>query len=186
MADRARQLVPFGLATTKPHHFREMLRVAWRNRDNAGYAWRVLSEGVCDGCALGVAGLHDWTIEGPHVCLTRLALLRLNTMPAADIAPLEDIEAFRRSLNAARGADADAGWDNAQLRELGRLPYPMLRESGAKGFRRITWDEAYPSDSTGFNGSSGGHVPTIVVSAATKAGSSHTFSSGGNWAFKPV
>ncbi len=143
MADRARQLVPFGLATTKPHHFREMLRVAWRNRDNAGYAWRVLSEGVCDGCALGVAGLHDWTIKGPHVCLTRLALLRLNTMPAADIEPLADAESFRRGLNAARGAGADAGWDNAQLRELGRLPYPMLRESGDKGFRRVTWDEAY-------------------------------------------
>src|SRR5207253_4698409 len=32
---------------------------------------------------------------------------------------------------------------NDQLRELGRLPYPMLREKGAKGFRRVTWDEAY-------------------------------------------
>src|SRR5205807_5997914 len=31
----------------------------------------------------------------------------------------------------------------AQLRELGRLPYPMLREQNARGFRRITWDEAY-------------------------------------------
>jgi protocatechuate 3,4-dioxygenase beta subunit len=44
----------------------------------------------------------------------------------------------------------------------------------------ITWDEADPTDSTGFNGSTGGHIPTIVVSAATKVGSSHTFSSGGN------
>ena len=44
----------------------------------------------------------------------------------------------------------------------------------------ITWDEAYPTDSTGVNGSTGGHVPTIVVSAATKVGSSHTFSSAGN------
>ena len=44
----------------------------------------------------------------------------------------------------------------------------------------ITWDEAYTTDSTGFNGSTGGHIPTIVVSAATKAGSTHTFSSGGN------
>src|SRR4030095_12293714 len=32
---------------------------------------------------------------------------------------------------------------NAELRELGRLPYPMLRDKGAKGFRRISWDEAY-------------------------------------------
>ncbi|HZV34948.1 MAG TPA: FdhF/YdeP family oxidoreductase, partial [Verrucomicrobiae bacterium] len=28
-------------------------------------------------------------------------------------------------------------------RELGRLPYPMLREKSAPGFRRISWDEAY-------------------------------------------
>jgi molybdopterin-dependent oxidoreductase alpha subunit len=35
------------------------------------------------------------------------------------------------------------GFDNAQLRELGRLPCPLLRERGSKGFRRITWDEAY-------------------------------------------
>src|SRR5205823_913538 len=28
------------------------------------------------------------------------------------------------------------------LRELGRLPYPMLREKNAAGFRRITWDDA--------------------------------------------
>ncbi len=32
---------------------------------------------------------------------------------------------------------------NAELRELGRLPYPMLREKDAPGFRRITWSEAY-------------------------------------------
>jgi molybdopterin-dependent oxidoreductase alpha subunit len=29
-----------------------------------------------------------------------------------------------------------------ELRELGRLPYPMLRRAGDPGFRRITWDEA--------------------------------------------
>ena len=55
----------------------------WANRDNLGYAWKVVSKGVCDGCALGVAGLHDWTIDGVHLCMTRLNLLRLNTMPAA-------------------------------------------------------------------------------------------------------
>ena len=31
---------------------------------------------------------------------------------------------------------------SAQLRDLGRLPYPMIRQRGDKGFRRITWDEA--------------------------------------------
>lgn len=121
--------VPFGLGQTKPKHFRDMARVAWQNRDNLGYAWKVLSRGVCDGCALGVAGFHDWTISGVHLCMTRLNLLRLNTMPALDVNRLADISSLE-SLS------------NAELRELGRLPYPMLREKDARGFRRISWDEA--------------------------------------------
>src|ERR1051325_11207237 len=121
--------VPFGLGQTKPHHFRDMARVVWQNRDNLSHAWRVLSRGVCDGCALGVAGFRDWTIDGVHLCMTRLNLLRLNTMPAMDIAVLRDIA----SLRALR---------NDELRELGRLPYPMLLERGEMGFRRIAWEEA--------------------------------------------
>jgi len=107
-----------------------MLTVAWKNRDNLPYAWKVLSRGVCDGCALGVAGFQDWTIDGVHLCMTRLNLLRLNTMPALDVRLLEDISKLQ-SL------------DNAKLRELGRLPYPMLRQKNAPGFHRISWDEAY-------------------------------------------
>src|SRR3954447_8619498 len=122
--------VPFGLGQTKPKHFRNMAAVTWKNRDNLPYAWKVLSKGVCDGCALGVVGFYDWTIKGVHLCMTRLNLLRLNTMPALNVRLLEDLSKLEKM-------------DNAQLRELGRLPYPMLREKGAKGFRRITWDEAY-------------------------------------------
>ncbi len=121
--------MPFGLGATKPKHFRDMLDVVWKNRDNLGYAYKVLTQGVCDGCALGVAGLHDWTIDGVHLCMTRLNLLRLNTMPALDETALVDVAALSKL-------------DNAQLRELGRLPYPMLRCKGDAGFRRITWDEA--------------------------------------------
>jgi molybdopterin-dependent oxidoreductase alpha subunit len=121
--------IPFGLGSTKPRHFREMLKVAWRNRDSPRYAWKVLTEGVCDGCALGVAGLHDWTIDGVHLCLTRLNLLRLNTMPAMDSDLLGDVAGLRRL-------------DNAALRELGRLPYPMIRRRGDRGFRRIGWQAA--------------------------------------------
>ncbi len=122
--------MPFGLASTKPQHFRDMLRIVWKNRDNLPYAWKVITRGVCDGCALGVAGLHDWTIDGIHLCMTRLNLLRLNTMPALDVRKLEDITALQ-SL------------DNAQLRELGRLPYPLLRRRGERGFKRISWADAY-------------------------------------------
>ena len=122
--------VPFGLGRWKPKHFRDMAGVAWRNRDNLPYAWKVLSRGVCDGCALGVAGFHDWTIDGVHLCMTRLNLLRLNTAPALDVERLSDVASLEKLAN-------------HELRELGRLPYPMLREKDAPGFRRISWDDAY-------------------------------------------
>lgn len=126
---RLQRWLPFGLGATKPRHFMDMARIVWRNRSNLGYGWKVLTKGVCDGCALGVAGLHDWTIDGVHLCMTRLNLMRLNTMPALDESLLADIARLQKL-------------DNAQLRELGRLPCPMLREKGDRGFRRITWNEA--------------------------------------------
>lgn len=143
--------IPFGLGLTKPKHFRDMADIVWKNRDNLGYAWKVISQGVCDGCALGVAGLHDWTIEGVHLCMTRLNLLRLNTMPALDISLLDDISKLR-------------AFDNAQLRELGRLPFPMLRERGAKGFHRITWDEAYARIAKRLRGLDGKRFAFFVTS----------------------
>src|SRR5213596_1646641 len=84
-------LKPFGLGQVKLKHFRDMAAVVWKNRDNLPYVWKVLSCGVCDGCALGVAGFHDWTIPGIHLCMTRLYLLRLNTMPELDVRLLEDV-----------------------------------------------------------------------------------------------
>src|SRR5688572_21376461 len=129
-ADRLKSAVPFGLGRIKPTHFRDMLRIAWQNRDNIDYAWKVLSKGVCDGCALGVAGFHDWTIDGVHLCMTRLNLLRLNTMPALDAKALEDLTGLKQR-------------SNAELREMGRLSFPMLRQRGEKGFRVIGWEQAY-------------------------------------------
>ncbi len=154
---RLQSVVPFGLGQTKPKHFRDMAKIVWKNRDNLGYAWQVITKGVCDGCALGVAGLHDWTIKGTHLCMTRLNLLRLNTMPALDERLLENVEELRMKLAAERqsptrresnpkraGSESGAPeFDNAQLRELGRIPCPLLREHGARGFRRISWDDAY-------------------------------------------
>ena len=121
--------MPFGVGQMKPHHFRDMARIVWENRDNLPYAWKVISRGVCDGCALGVAGLHDWTVKGPHLCMTRLNLLRLNTAPALNPALLADLGRV-------------STLDNAQLRQLGRIAYPMLRERGARGFQRISWEDA--------------------------------------------
>ena len=120
---------PNGVGQQKPHHFGDMARIVWRHRRNLPYAWRILRKGVCDGCALGVAGFHDWTLDGVHLCTTRLELLELNTARALDPKVLADVSAL-------------ADHDGAALRRLGRLPYPMLRRRGEPGFTRISWDEA--------------------------------------------
>jgi len=121
--------VPFGLGHDKPAHFRDMARTWWRNRDQLEYATRILKEGVCDGCALGTTGIRDFTLDGVHLCSVRLELLRLNTMGALDPAVLADVCGLE-SL------------DGAALRELGRLPFPMVRRRGKPGFTRVSWDDA--------------------------------------------
>ena len=73
-----------------------MVRIVWENRDQLPFAWRILPDGVCDGCALGTTGVRDWTIPGTHLCMVRLELLRLNTAPALDPA------AARRRVDARR------------------------------------------------------------------------------------
>ena len=122
-------LSPFGLEETGPRHFREMARIVWENRDQIPFAWRILKRGVCDGCALGTSGLSDWTIDGTHLCMVRLELMRLNTMPALDPERLEDAARLREL-------------SSQELRDLGRLPVPMIRRRGEMGFRRIDWGEA--------------------------------------------
>ena len=126
---------PNGIGLDKPNHYGEMLATL---RDNSGndapleqlrYATRILTQGVCDGCALGVAGLHDWTLDGVHLCTTRLNLLEVNTQQAMTDDALADVEVARHL-------------DGRQLRELGRLAHPMLRRAGEPGFTRISWEAA--------------------------------------------
>src|SRR5256885_2737470 len=93
-------LSPTGLGETKPRHFREMARIAWENRSELPFAWRILDRGVCDGCALGTTGLEDWTQHGVHLCNVRLRLLRLNTMPPLDPDRLADVAGPRRPSRA--------------------------------------------------------------------------------------
>lgn len=121
--------VPFGIGEQKPNNFLEVFRAAWENRDNLEYAYRILSDGCCDGCALGTYGMRDWTIQGIHLCNVRLRLLRLNTMGPLEGRVLEDVTNLE-------------GKTSSELRELGRLPYPMLRKRGDRGFTRISWPEA--------------------------------------------
>src|SRR6185436_2827425 len=109
---RLRDLLPFGPRRhPRPRPFLEMAQVAWENRDQLGYAWRILNHGVCDGCSLGPRGIRDDVIKGVHLCMTRLDLLRLNTMGGIPDHTLADLPALRARRN-------------RDLHGLGRIPYP--------------------------------------------------------------
>ena len=41
LLQKLKSCAPFGVGLTKPKHFRDMLKVVWKNRDNLGYAWQV-------------------------------------------------------------------------------------------------------------------------------------------------
>lgn len=120
---------PFGIGEQYPNNYWEVFRAIFLNRDQLPYAWDILNQGVCDGCALGTTGMKDWTLDGIHVCNVRLRLLRMNTMPAFDPQLLADISQLQ-------------GKKSAELRQMGRLPYPMMRQRGETGFHRVSWEEA--------------------------------------------
>jgi molybdopterin-dependent oxidoreductase alpha subunit len=122
-------IVPYGLNEQHPNSYKDILDSLWENRDNLPYAYRILRDGCCDGCSLGTSGMHDWTMKGIHLCAVRLKLLRLNTMPDLDWHLLEDTKQLEHR-------------SEKELRNLGRLPVPMVRRNGEKGFRRVSWDEA--------------------------------------------
>ena len=116
---------PFGIGFQRPNNYLKLTRALWEHRDDLPRAWRILNEGVCDGCALGTKGLQDWTLSGPHLCNIRLRLLRLNTMPLLEVSVLRDVGSLAQK-------------SSASLRELGRLPHPMLRKHGEVGFSQIS------------------------------------------------
>lgn len=120
---------PFGIGEQYPNNYWEVFRAIWLSRHKLSYAWNILNKGVCDGCALGTTGMKDWTVEGIHVCNVRLRLLQMNTMSALNPELLEDVGQLQTKKS-------------AELRDLGRLPYPMIRRRGEKGFNRVSWDEA--------------------------------------------
>lgn len=119
----------FGIGEQYPNNYWEVIRAIWLSRDRLPYALNILNKGVCDGCALGTTGMKDWTLDGIHVCNVRLRLLRMNTMPAFDPGLLQDVSPLQKQKS-------------SQLRDLGRLPYPMMRQKGELGFHRVSWDEA--------------------------------------------
>jgi len=171
---RLRDLLPFGPRRhPRPRPYLEMAKIAWENRDNLPYAWRILNHGVCDGCSLGPRGLKDDVIEGVHLCMTRLRLLRLNTMGPIPEARLDDLPALRALRN-------------EQLHPLGRLPHPMIHRAGSDRLHRLSWDEALaiiaeelrevPGERMGFYATSRGIVNETYYAfqkAARLMGSNH-------------
>ncbi|MCK5720099.1 MAG: FdhF/YdeP family oxidoreductase [Thiomargarita sp.] len=107
----------------------DTVRAMWKSRNQLGFAWRILNDGVCDGCALGSCGMRDWTISGIHLCWIRLNLLHINTMPALNSKILADVAPLQNKTE-------------KSLRELGRLAEPMIRRKGDKGFQAISWQQA--------------------------------------------
>lgn len=122
-------LSPNGIGRIKPNHYKDMFLAVWHNKRQLPFAWRILRHGVCDGCALGTTGMRDFTLKGVHLCTVRTNLLPMNTMSALDPQVLADVDSLRQRTS-------------KRLRELGRLPYPMVRERGEPGFRRVSWDTA--------------------------------------------
>ncbi len=103
--------IPRDPTARKPNHDLEKLRVVWTNRDQIPYGWRILRHGVCDGCAPGTKGLRDWTMEGVHLCMVRLELMRSN---------------YTTGFEEAKAAIESQGWDSLE-RESGATRQEMRR-----------------------------------------------------------
>ena len=121
-------LVPYGLHEQHPNAFKDIAETIWENRDQMGYAWRILNDGCCDGCSLGTTGMHDWTMKGIHLC-------------AAAAAPAFEYDAGD-GLAPARRLRRCVSKTKTAFAHLGRLSAPMIRRKGEKGFHQISWDEA--------------------------------------------
>ncbi len=128
-------LKPFGLGEQKPNNYREVFRAVRENSDNAGYAMRILREGVCDGCALGHQGPRR--LDDPR----RPPLQRA----AAAAAPEHDGPARRRRARRRRGAQpscaaTSCGGSAASRTRCSRARRAATRASGGSaGAGRSTW-----------------------------------------------
>ena len=104
------------------------LGALWTNRSRLQYAWDVLRHAVCNDCSLGASGLSDGTLAGSHLCPRRLRRLPRVTADAFDAERVADVSTLPRTREA--------------LLALGRIPTPLIRRAGARGFSPIGWTDA--------------------------------------------
>jgi len=119
--------LPFGLGSGAG--VSAVLRALWSLRADPVYAARLLTQSVGDGCGLGSWGMDHPVLPGRHLCPNRVARVRQELSDGLVLADVLNVEALRTRSPAA-------------LRALGRLPFPMVRRRGDRGFSRASWDEA--------------------------------------------
>ena len=96
---------------------------------------RMSSRNACKTCALGMGGqkggMHNEAGHFPEFCKKSVQAM------AADLQPPIDAMVFHT-----RSVAELARYTPRQLENLGRLPFPLLREHGGTHFRRLPWDDA--------------------------------------------
>ena len=123
-------LAPNGIGQIKPNHYLEIGKTMWRNKSELPFAWRILTQ-------RGLRRLRAWHFRHSRLHDGRRAPVH---GPAGSDAP--EYDACTRCEESSKTQVELARMSAAELRELGRLPYPMIRKRGDAGFTRVTWDEA--------------------------------------------
>ncbi len=96
---------------------------------------RMASKNACKTCAVGMGGqaggMRNEAGHFPEFCKKSVQAM------AADLQPPVDAILFHT-----RTVEQLSACSPRQLENLGRLAFPLLRESGSERFRRVSWDEA--------------------------------------------
>ena len=121
---------PYGIGETKPNHYKRHGQDRLGEPRNLPYAWRILQQGR-------VRRLRARRRRLPRLDALRRAPLHDPAQPAA-----HQHDGRARPLAARRRRSRCKRLRNRELRDLGRLPYPMVRRAGEPGFTRVSWDEA--------------------------------------------
>ncbi|HNB69966.1 MAG TPA: FdhF/YdeP family oxidoreductase [Acidobacteriota bacterium] len=96
---------------------------------------RMLSRNSCKTCAVGMGGqaggMRNEAGHFPEFCKKSVQAM------AHDMQPPIDVNFFL-----SHPVDELAGYSPRQLENLGRLAYPVIRETGKKNYKRIEWNDA--------------------------------------------